>query len=559
MTDPILKLLGNKRGYDVLRNPLLNKGSAFTPAERVKLGLEGILPPQFNDMAMQAQRSYEGIARHAAPIDKYVALAALQDRNEHLFYRVVRDHIEEFMPIIYTPTVGQATRDFSHVFQHSRGVWITPASRGHIATALRNAAGERRIRLMVVTDNESILGIGDQGAGGIGISIGKLSLYTAAAGVHPAETLPISIDVGTDNKALLDDPLYLGRRHPRQRGAEYDALIDEFVLAVKAEFPGAVLQWEDFRKENALTIMNKYRKVLPSFNDDIQGTGAVALAGLLGACRVIGHKLSDERIVVFGAGAGGLGIARQIRAGLLQFGLDDTAIRERIAVLDSRGLIVSDNEMRDAYKSELAWSQEQASRVGLGNAAQRSLTDVVDHFKPTVLIGASGQPGSFPEALIRRVAALVERPIIFPLSNPNDNTEARPEDIVRWTDGRAIVAAGSPFQPVAYGGELRKIGQANNAFIFPGLGLGALLAEVREVTDNMINVAAASLAGCLTEAEIAEGLLFPSVRRLRDVSRGVAIAVIKQAAIDGVATKTIANPEAVVDANMWEPEYPVYA
>ncbi len=559
MTDPILKLLGNKRGYDVLRNPLLNKGSAFTPAERVKLGLEGILPPQFNDMAMQAQRSYEGIARHAAPIDKYVALAALQDRNEHLFYRVVRDHIEEFMPIIYTPTVGQATRDFSHVFQHSRGVWITPASRGHIATALRNAAGERRIRLMVVTDNESILGIGDQGAGGIGISIGKLSLYTAAAGVHPAETLPISIDVGTDNKALLDDPLYLGRRHPRQRGAEYDALIDEFVLAVKAEFPGAVLQWEDFRKENALTIMNKYRKVLPSFNDDIQGTGAVALAGLLGACRVIGHKLSDERIVVFGAGAGGLGIARQIRAGLLQLGLDDTAIRERIAVLDSRGLIVSDNEMRDAYKSELAWSQEQASRVGLGNAAQRSLTDVVDHFKPTVLIGASGQPGSFPEALIRRVAALVERPIIFPLSNPNDNTEARPEDIVRWTDGRAIVAAGSPFQPVAYGGELRKIGQANNAFIFPGLGLGALLAEVREVTDNMINVAAASLAGCLTEAEIAEGLLFPSVRRLRDVSRGVAIAVIKQAAIDGVATKTIANPEAVVDANMWEPEYPVYA
>lgn len=559
MTAQILKLLGNKRGYDVLRNPLLNKGSAFTPAERVKLGLDGILPPQFNDMAMQAQRTYAGIERQRAPIDKYVALAALQDRNEHLFYRVVRDHIEEFMPIIYTPTVGQATREFSHVFQHSRGLWITPASRGSIAAALRNAAGERRIRLMVVTDNESILGIGDQGAGGIGISIGKLSLYTAAAGVHPAETLPISIDVGTDNKALLDDPLYLGRRHPRLRGAEYDALIDEFVMAVKSEFPGALLQWEDFRKENALTIMNKYRKVLPSFNDDIQGTGAVALAGLLGACRVIGHKLSDERIVVFGAGAGGLGIARQIRAGLVQLGLDDAAIRERIAVLDSRGLIVSDNEMRDAYKKELAWSQEQASRVGLGNSAQRGLDDVVEHYKPTVLIGASGQPGSFPEQLIRRVAAQVERPIIFPLSNPNDNAEARPEDIIRWTDGRAIVAAGSPFQPVPYGGELRKIGQANNAFIFPGLGLGALLAEVREVTDNMINVAAGSLAGCLTEAEIAEGLLFPSVRRLRDVARGVAIAVIKQAAIDGVATKSITDPEAVVAANMWEPEYPAYA
>jgi malate dehydrogenase (oxaloacetate-decarboxylating) len=559
MTDHIVKLLGNKRGYDVLRNPLLNKGSAFTLAERAKLGLEGILPPQVNDMAMQARRSYAGIQRHAAPIDKYVALAALLNRNEHLFYRIVCDHIEEFMPIIYTPTVGQATREYSHVFQHSRGLWITPASRGAIGTALRNAAGERRIRLIVVTDNESILGIGDQGAGGIGISIGKLSLYTAAAGVHPAWTLPISIDAGTDNKALLDDPLYLGRRHPRLRGAEYDALIDEFVQAVKTEFPGAVLQWEDFRKENALTIMNRYRKVLPSFNDDIQGTGAVALAGLLGACRVLGHKLSDERIVVFGAGAGGLGIARQIRAGMVQLGLDDGAIRERIAVLDSRGLIVSDNEMRDAYKRELAWSQEQAHRVGLGNAAQRGLDDVVEHYKPTVLIGASGQPGSFPEALIRRVAAQVERPIIFPLSNPNDNTEARPEDIVRWTDGRAIVAAGSPFKPVSYGGELRQIGQANNAFIFPGLGLGALLAEVREVTDNMINVAAASLAGCLTEAEIAEGLLFPSVRRLRDVARGVAIAVIKQAAIDGVATKVIADPEAVVAANMWEPEYPIYA
>jgi len=559
MTDQIVKLLGNKRGYDVLRNPLLNKGSAFTLAERAKLGLEGILPPQVNDMAMQARRSYAGIQRHAAPIDKYVALAALLNRNEHLFYRIVCDHIEEFMPIIYTPTVGQATREYSHVFQHSRGVWITPASRGGIGTALRNAAGERRVRLIVVTDNESILGIGDQGAGGIGISIGKLSLYTAAAGVHPAWTLPVSIDAGTDNKALLDDPLYLGRRHPRLRGAEYDALIDEFVQAVKTEFPGALLQWEDFRKENALTIMNKYRKVLPSFNDDIQGTGAVALAGLLGACRVIGHKLTDERIVVFGAGAGGLGIARQIRAGMVQLGLDDSAIRERIAVLDSRGLIVSDNEMRDEYKRELAWSQEQARRVGLGNAAQRGLDDVVEHYKPTVLIGASGQAGSFPEALIRRVAAQVERPIIFPLSNPNDNTEARPEDIVRWTDGRAIVAAGSPFKPVAHGGELRQIGQANNAFIFPGLGLGALLAEVREVTDNMINVAAASLAGCLTEAEIAEGLLFPSVRRLRDVARGVAIAVIKQAAIDGVATKTIADPEAVVAANMWEPEYPVYA
>jgi malate dehydrogenase (oxaloacetate-decarboxylating) len=559
MTDQIRKLLGNKRGYDVLRNPLLNKGSAFTPAERVALGLEGILPPQYNDMAMQSERSYAGIQRQTTPIDKYVALAALQDRNEHLFYRLVRDHIEEFMPIIYTPTVGQGTRDFSRVFQYSRGVWITPTMRGRIATALRNGANGRRIRLMVVTDNESILGIGDQGAGGIGISVGKLSLYTAAAGIHPAETLPISLDVGTDNKALLDDPLYLGVRHARLRGPEYEALVDEFVHAVKAEFPGAVLQWEDFRKENALTIMNKYRKVLPSFNDDIQGTGAVALAGLLGACRITGRQLGDERIVVFGAGAGGLGIARQIRAGLAHTGLDDAAIRQRMAVLDSRGLIVADNEIRDEYKRELAWSPVQAQQAGFGNAAHRGLDDVIAKFKPTVLIGASGQGGSFPEALIRRVAAQVERPVIFPLSNPNDNTEARPEDIVRWTDGRAIVAAGSPFAPVEYGGRSRRIGQANNAFVFPGLGLGTLLAEAREVTDGMISVAAQTLADCLTDAEIAEGLLFPSVRRLRDVARRVAVAVIAQAAVDGVATKSIGDPDAVVAANMWEPEYPVFA
>jgi len=558
MSEQILKLLGNRRGYEVLRNPLLNKGSAFTPAERAALGLDGILPPQYNDMAMQAERAYANVQRHAKPIDKYVALAALQDRNEHLFYRVVRDHIEECMPIIYTPTVGQGTREFSRVFQHSRGVWITPDMRGRIGPALRNAAGGRRIRLMVVTDNESILGIGDQGVGGIGISIGKLSLYTAAAGIHPAETLPVSLDVGTDNKLLIDDPLYLGVRKPRLRGASYDALVDEFVQAVKAEFPGALLQWEDFRKENALTIMNKYRKVLPSFNDDIQGTGAVALAGLLCASRITGRPLSRERIVVFGAGAGGLGIARQIKAGLKHQGVDAAGIARQVAVLDSRGLIVADNEMRDAYKRELAWSQQQAAEMGFGNVAHRGLADVVARFKPTILIGASGTPNSFPEEIVRTIASYVDRPIIFPLSNPNDNTEAQPADLVKWTDGRAIVAAGSPFAPVEYDGAKRRIGQANNVFIFPGLGLGALVAQAREVTDGMINVAAATLAECLTDAEVAEGALFPSVRRLRDVSRAVGVAVVKQAVADGVAA-AVADPLAAVAAAMWEPVYPTYA
>ena len=559
MSDRILKILGSKRGYEVLRNPLLNKGSAFTSAERAALGLDGIVPPQYNDMSTQAQRTYANLQRQTTPIDKYVALAALQDRNEHLFYRLLQDHIEEFVPIIYTPTVGQATRNFSRVFQRARGVWIVPSMRGHIARVLRDAADGRHIRLMVVTDNESILGIGDQGAGGIGISIGKLSLYTVAGGIHPGETLAISLDVGTDNQALLDDPLYLGCRHARLRGAGYDALVEEFVLAVKAEFPGAVLQWEDFRKENALKIMNKYRDVVPSFNDDIQGTGAVALAGLLGACRVTGRALTDERIVVFGAGAGGLGIARQIRAGLAGQGLDEAGVRSRVAVLDSRGLIVADNEIRDAYKRELAWLPEQAQQAGLGNPARRGLAEVIAHFRPTALIGASGQSGSFSEALLRQMARQVERPIIFPLSNPTDHAEAYPADIVKWTEGRALVAAGSPFAPVEYAGTSRRIGQANNAFIFPGLGLGALLAEARQVTDGMINVAAQALAECLTDAEIDEGALFPPVRRLRDVARHVAVAVIEQAMADGVANKGIDDAEAAVAANMWEPQYTAFA
>jgi malate dehydrogenase (oxaloacetate-decarboxylating) len=559
MTDPIRRLLGTKRGYDVVRDPLLNKGSAFTPAERDALDLVGLLPPQHNDMTMQARRTYGTIHRQTAPIDKYVALAALQDRNEHLFYRLLRDHLEEFMPIIYTPTVGEATRDYSRVFQRARGVWITPPMRGRIAPILRSAANGRRIRLLVVTDNESILGIGDQGAGGIAISIGKLSLYTAAAGIHPAETLPVSLDVGTDNQALLNDPLYLGMRHARLRGSAYDELVNEFAHAVKDEFPGAVLQWEDFRKDNALTIMNKYRSVLPSFNDDIQGTGAIALAGLLGAGRISGRALRDERIVVYGAGAGGLGIARQIRVGLVQQGLDNAAAGERIAVLDSRGLLVADNEIRDEYKKELAWSPAQTRRLGLDRPEARTLADVIERFQPTVLIGASGQGGTFTEVLMKRMASNVDRPVIFPLSNPTDNTEARPEDIIRWTDGRAIVAAGSPFKPVEYGGRSIPISQGNNAFIFPGLGLGTLLAEASGVTDAMITAAVGALAACVSDAEIAKGQLLPSVGRLREVAEQVAIAVIKQALHDGIATKSIADPAALVAANMWEPVYPVFA
>jgi malic enzyme len=555
--EALREVLGSKRGYDLVRDPLLNKGSAFTQSEREALGLLGILPPRVNSMAAQAQRTYANIQRAGAPIDKYVALMALQDRNEHLFYRLLLDHLKEFLPIVYTPTVGQATQDYSHVFQRSRGVWITPAMRGRIADVLRSAAGPRSIRLLVTTDNESILGIGDQGAGGIAISIGKLSLYTAAAGIHPATTLPVSLDVGTDNPQLLGDELYLGWREPRLRGEAFDSLVAEFVEAVATVFPGALLQWEDLRKDTALAILDRFRARLPSFNDDIQGTGAIALAGLVTSGRITGRTLRDERVLIYGAGAAGLGITRQILGGLRAVGINEPA--RQVAVLDSKGLLVDDVPQREAYKRELAWPADLAREHGLVEPKRRGLAEVIAAFKPTVLIGASGQPGSFDEASVRALAALIDRPVIFPLSNPTANTEAKPADLIRWTDGRAVVAAGSPFEPVEHGGRTSQVGQGNNAFIFPGLGLGTLLSGARVVTDGMITAAARALTDCVTDSELSEGLLFPSVARLRDAARVVAIAVMQQAAADGVAAPLVDDPARIVAGAMWEPVYPRYA
>jgi malic enzyme len=549
-------LLGGRRGYDLVRNPLLNKGSAFTLAEREALDLLGILPPRVNSMEQQARRTYANIGRATTPIDKYVALMALQDRNEHLFYRLLLDHLKEFLPIVYTPTVGQATQDYSKVFQRSRGVWITPAMRGRIADVLRGASRQRPIRLLVVTDNESILGIGDQGAGGIAISIGKLSIYTAAAGIHPATTLPVSLDVGTDNPALLGDELYLGWREPRLRGQAFDSLVEEFVAAVASVFPGALLQWEDLRKDTALHVLDRFRERLPSFNDDIQGTGAIALAGLVTSGRITGRRLADERVLVYGAGAAGLGITRQILSGLRAAGINEP--RRQVGVLDSKGLLVDDVPMRDAYKAELAWPGALASEFGLGDRKRRNLADVVAAFRPTVLIGASGQPNSFDEGAVRAVAAQVDRPVIFPLSNPTANAEAKPADLIGWTDGRAVVAAGSPFDAVTHGGRTIQVGQGNNAFIFPGLGLGTLLAGARAVSDGMITAAAHALTKCITDAELAEGLLFPSVARLRDAARVVATAVMVQAEAEGLAAPLPGDPERIVRGAMWEPVYPEY-
>ena len=553
MADPTHPAVSiTKRGYDVVRDPLMNKGTAFTREERDQLGLHGLLPVQVNDIEVQVRRVMSSLNNLDSPLEKYLRLGTLQNVNEHLYYRVLADNIEALMPIVYTPTVGLATQMFSQVFRRGRGIWITPDFRGRMQERLREAVGDRDIHLIVATDNESILGIGDQGAGGMAISIGKLALYVAGAGIPPWQVLPISLDVGTNNKTLLEDDLYLGLRQPRIRGAEYDELIDEFVDAVKTVLPNALLQWEDFRKDNALSILDRHRQNVPSFNDDIQGTGAVALAGLLSGLRISKAPLSEQRVLIFGAGAAGLGIARQIKAAFRDAG-DGT-----VGVLDSRGLLVEDQPIRDDYKRELAWTAEQAQRYGLSDPGNRDLASVVEHFKPTVLIGSSGQSGAFSETIVRNMAASVERPIIMPFSNPTDKAEATPADLIHWTDGRALIATGSPFEPIEYGGRTHHIGQGNNVFVFPGLGLGALVAGAAQVTDAMVSASSAALAEQITDEELELGLLFPSVTRLREVSKEVARAVVRQARADNVAADTDSDIEDMLSGAIWSPEYPLY-
>lgn len=544
-----------KRGYDVLRDPLINKSTAFTADERTALGLTGLLPPVINTVAQQAKRALAGIQRHADPLQKYVALAALQDRNEYLFYHVLAENLAELMPIVYTPTVGLATQNFSAVFQRGRGVWITPDCRGRVAEVLANASVDRNIELIVATDNESILGIGDQGAGGMAISIGKLALYVVGAGIDPAATLPVSLDVGTDNRELLDDPMYIGWRQPRLRGAAYDELVDEFVAAVGSEFPGALLQWEDFRKDNAQNLLTRHRDNILSFNDDIQGTGAVALAGITSALRILGSSLDEQRVLIYGAGAAGLGIARQIKAGLALHGIDDAGSKRHLAVMDSRGLLVEGKPFDDSYKTELAWPAQLANELGLDGDSRRSLIGVIDRYRPTVVIGASGQPRAFSEDVIRAIARHVERPVVMPFSNPTDKAEAVPADILAWTDGKALVATGSPFAPVTVNGRRIAIGQGNNVFIFPGLGLGALATQARSITDSMVAVAAEALAETVTGQELESGLLFPEVSRLRSVSQVVARAVARQAHQDGVAGRSLNEAIAAIEGERWTSAY----
>jgi malate dehydrogenase (oxaloacetate-decarboxylating) len=545
-------------GAALLRQPMYNKGTAFTHDERVTFGLAGLLPDAIITLEQQSRRFYHNILQKGDALEKYIGLAALQDRNETLFYRVLLDHLEEFLPIVYTPTVGRACQEFSHIFRRARGLWITPEHRGRVYDVLANAPFED-VRLIVVTDNERILGLGDQGAGGMGIPVGKLTIYTAAAGIHPAQTLPVSLDVGTDNPELRQDELYLGYRRPRLRGAEYDELVDEFVRAVMKRFPRALLQWEDFKKGTAFRLLERYRKTLPSFNDDVQGTAAVTLAGILAACRVTGVPLTQQRTVILGAGAAGIGIAELLRDTLARQGLSAEALQRALVLLDSDGLLADDKEIRDSYKRPFAWPAVLAAKLGLGPGQPRDLLAVVKVVKPTILIGTSGQPGVFTEELVRAMAAHAERPVIMPLSNPTSKSEAIPADLLKWTDGRALVATGSPFAPVVHANRTIRIGQGNNAFVFPGVGLGCLVAHATEVTAAMFAAAAESLACWVTDEDLAAGSLYPRVGDLRAVTRRVAEAVVRTAR-DGGVGQAISDERigsAVAEA-MWEPRYLPY-
>jgi malic enzyme len=544
------------RGTQLLNHPMYNRSTAFTRDERQALGLDGLLPATVASQDMQARRAYGNIARKDDPLERFIGLAAIQDRNEHLFYRVLVDHLEEFLPIVYTPTVGRACQEYSRIFRRARGLWITPEHRGRIYEALGHAP-YADVRLIVVTDNERILGLGDQGAGGMGIPVGKVALYVAAAGIHPTQTLPVSLDVGTDNGELLRDELYIGYRHPRLRGADYDALVDEFVAAIKRRWPKALLQWEDFKQWNAFKLLDRYRGELPSFNDDIQGTAATALAGLLAGARATATPLARQRIVMAGAGAAGTGIARLLRAALVREGVQGDELLRALALVDAEGLVLETDASDVEYRRGLSWPLALAESFGLGATNPRDLLAVVRALRPTTLIGASGAPGLFSEAVVREMARHVERPLIFPLSNPTASAEATPLDLLRWTDGRAIVATGSPFGSVDWNGRTVRIGQGNNVFVFPGVGLGALVAEALEVTDTMFAAAAETLAAHVSEADLAAGLVFPPMPELRRVAVKVAEAVVREARERGLGRPfSDAEIPAAVAAALWEPDYP---
>jgi len=543
------------RGRELLDCAAVNKDTAFTEAERAALGLRGLLPWRTMTIEEQVALELEHLRRKGDELEQYIGLAALQNRNETLFYRLLVDHLEELAPIIYTPTVGRACREYSHVVRRTRGVWITPDDIDHIPEMLRNT-GQSGVRLIVVTDNERILGLGDQGAGGMGIPIGKLALYVAGAGLHPRLTLPVSLDCGTDNEDLLHDPLYQGYPKRRLRGDAYVAFVEAFVGAVKAVYPDALMQWEDFKQHNAIRLLDHYRHRLPCFNDDIQGTAAVVCAGILAALKHRGEKLSAQRLVLLGSGAAGIGIARLVQAIIRSEGATEEETRHAVTMLDSQGLLFEGRDEVQDDKRPFALTSDELSSFGFEPGDRYDLETVIRHVAPTILIGTSGTPGVFSETAVREMAARTPKPIVLPLSNPTANSEATPSDVLAWSDGRAIVATGSPFDPVEIGGRTHVVGQANNVFVFPGVGLGAVAGRAWEVTDRMFLVAAMTLADMVPVERLEQGAIYPRLTELRSISRAIAIAVAREGRDGGVAPMaTDAELEAAVDACIWAPQY----
>ncbi|WP_042364821.1 NAD-dependent malic enzyme [Streptacidiphilus neutrinimicus] len=545
------------RGRALLTDPRLNKGTAFPPDERDRLGLVGLIPPTVLTIAQQSSRAYRQYLAQPDDLAKHLNLAALHDRNEVLFHRLVSEHLEEMLPIVYTPTIGTAIEHYSHDYRRPRGLFLSVDAPQDIERSLRaSGLGPDDVDLVVATDGEAILGIGDWGVGGISISVGKLAVYTAAAGIDPARTLAVVLDVGTNRKELLDDPLYLGNRHPRVDPETYDAFLAAYVETASRLFPGALLHWEDFGTSNARRILTRYRDSHLTFNDDVQGTGAVNLAAVLSGVRASGTPLREHRAVVFGAGTAGVGVADQLRDALMADGLDREEAARRIWCVDRYGLLTDDmTDLRDFQRPYARPAAEVADWARGAGTAGITLAEVVHRCRPTILVGTSGQGGSFTEAVVRDMAAGVDRPIILPMSNPTRLAEATPGDLLAWTDGRALVATGSPFAPVEHGGVTYEIGQANNALVFPGLGLGAIVARATRITDGMLSAAARAVAGQV-DASAPGAPILPPTRHLRDTSLAVAVAVARAADADGVARTPVGDDiEARVRDAMWQPDY----
>jgi len=544
-------------GYTLLELPLLNKGSAFTEEERSTFNLHGLIPHIIESIEEQSQRSYQQYSSFNDAINKHIYLRNIQDTNETLFYHLIENHLSEMMPIIYTPTVGEACQRFSDIYRRHRGIFISYPDREHIDDILQNVS-KKNVKVIVITDGERILGLGDQGIGGMGIPIGKLSLYTACGGISPAYTLPITIDVGTNNQQLLNDPIYMGWRQPRITGDEYYAFIDQVINAIKRRWPKALIQFEDFAQNNAMPILQTYRNKICCFNDDIQGTAAVSVGSLIAASRAAGKQFKDQVVAFLGAGSAGCGIAEQIVAQMVAEGLTDTEARARVYMVDRFGLITENQpNLRDFQRKLAQRADVIADWADMGEVI--SLLDVVRNAQPSVLIGVSGQPGLFTEEIIKTMHAHCERPIVMPLSNPTSQVEAVPADIIQWTEGKALIATGSPFAPVNYHGKIYEISQCNNSYIFPGIGLGVIACGATRITDSMLMASSNALADCSPMLIDPEADLLPSIDEIQKVSKIIAFKVAKAAMEAEVAP--LINDELLqkcIEENFWKPEYRRY-